>query len=541
MLDRSILKSPTFNHIIILMVWLFATSFNLFKPIHIDDAAHLEIAEWIAEHPLNPMSGFVNWENSAEPIYKLNQPALYFYALALIGSFTDFNPFILHLFQSLIYLIFIILFYKLARLITPENTIISVILVGCNPGLVINQNLMVDIPLITLWLASFYFLLKPNNSLRNNLIGGIFIGLSVLTKYSSLPLLVIYYIIIAIRFNFKKWWLMLIPTSLLLGWSIFNFYDYEGIHILSRDTKEFRVEDIYNNFLSSLVTLGAISFFSPLLILQNSHRKNQKKVYWILIIAIIVFLIFLAFNAIYMIHEDRRTDFLRGTFILNGLVLLICVIIYLVKVIKLPFNQTKNTNKFILLLWIILPWIFLIQFTPFFATRHMILIIPPLALLFIKPISNSKQRVMAALSIVLTIGITIGLGVSDWKYANFYKSTAESLKVEYPDTKKHIFTGHWGWQYYMKKQGFIQYDIHREQPIKGSLFLTPWGMNQQKLNDSIKLTPHDTIVAPSTPFFSTARKAAFYDCSWKKLPWFITYEPFDTLFIKKYDKNLIFN
>jgi len=533
MRQQSYWESPIINYLVILLVWLFATSFNLFKPIHIDDAAHLEIAEWIANNPLKPLSGSVNWENTSDPIYKLNQPALYFYALAAIGSLTDFNPIILHFFQSLILLFLLILIYKTTKLLSPENTIISVVLIGCNPGIVINQNLMVDIPLLTLWIAAFYFLLKPNTTVKNYLISGIFIGFSLLTKYTSLPVLIIYFIIVVIRFNFKKWWLILIPTAFLAAWSIFNYLDYGGIHIFGREAKGFNLIGLYDNFLSSLVTLGAISFFSPLLLLINSKKSNQKIIFRILVLAIIVFIIFLALNSFYLINENRRTDFLRGTFMLNGLTMLVMVIIAFIKLTKLPISELRRKNDMVLLLWIMLPWIFLVLFTPFFATRHMILILPPLILLFIKPVLSYKQKTMAILSIVLTIGITTGLGISDWKYANFFRSTSQTLKNAYPNTKIHSYTGHWGWQYYMKREGFNQYDMNAVQPEKSSLLFMPQGMNQQILNDSIKLVPYDTIIAPPTPYFSTARKAAFYDCSWKKLPWFISYEPFDTIFIKQ--------
>ncbi len=54
---------------LVLSLWAVATSVNLLKPFHIDDAAHLLIAEWIASNPLRPMSGMLNWGDIAEPIF----------------------------------------------------------------------------------------------------------------------------------------------------------------------------------------------------------------------------------------------------------------------------------------------------------------------------------------------------------------------------------------------------------------------------------------------------------------------------------------
>jgi len=46
---------------LLLLLSLICASFNLTKPLHIDDTAHLLIARKILEDPLHPMSGEVNW------------------------------------------------------------------------------------------------------------------------------------------------------------------------------------------------------------------------------------------------------------------------------------------------------------------------------------------------------------------------------------------------------------------------------------------------------------------------------------------------
>jgi hypothetical protein len=45
----------------LVLILFLVTAYNLFKPFHIDDTAHLEIARWIAGHPLHPASGLLNW------------------------------------------------------------------------------------------------------------------------------------------------------------------------------------------------------------------------------------------------------------------------------------------------------------------------------------------------------------------------------------------------------------------------------------------------------------------------------------------------
>src|SRR5512139_1604239 len=87
--------------LVLLLIWLAVTSLNINKAVHIDDTGHLEIAREIVKNPLHPMSGMVNWENSAEPIHALNQPHLFFYLLAADIYFWDDSEIAFHLLVSL--------------------------------------------------------------------------------------------------------------------------------------------------------------------------------------------------------------------------------------------------------------------------------------------------------------------------------------------------------------------------------------------------------------------------------------------------------
>lgn len=94
---KAILTSPIPASAVLVAFWLACTCCNLFKPFHIDDTAHLEIARWIAAHPLHPMSGILNWDGITDPIHRTNQPALYFYLLALWGSVFGYSEPAMHI------------------------------------------------------------------------------------------------------------------------------------------------------------------------------------------------------------------------------------------------------------------------------------------------------------------------------------------------------------------------------------------------------------------------------------------------------------
>ena len=139
----------------LIALWAIVTAYNLFKPYHIDDTAYLEIARWISAHPLHPMQGLLNWNDFYEPIYNLNQPHLYFYLLALWGGAFGYSEPAMHALQSLSALACILLFHRLARVLVGPLALWATAIVVLGPAFIVEQNLMVDVPLLATWLAFF--------------------------------------------------------------------------------------------------------------------------------------------------------------------------------------------------------------------------------------------------------------------------------------------------------------------------------------------------------------------------------------------------
>jgi len=126
-------------------VWLFAlwavvTAYNLFKPYHIDDTVHLDIARWISAHPLHPMSGLLNWSGIEEPIYRTNQPHLYFYLMALWGRLFGYGETAMHTLQSFAALACILLFHRLARVFVGSAGLWATAMLVLGPAFVVEQN-----------------------------------------------------------------------------------------------------------------------------------------------------------------------------------------------------------------------------------------------------------------------------------------------------------------------------------------------------------------------------------------------------------------
>ncbi|MEO8214328.1 MAG: hypothetical protein ABI560_14100, partial [Myxococcales bacterium] len=140
-------------------MWFFAAVFELTKATYIDDTAHLEIARAILANPWHPMSGLVNWADTAAPIHVLNQPHLLFY---LIAATMKLVPGHLELALHAVWLLFsglaIAMFFGLARRLEVARPLTWTAIFCLGPAFIPSQNLMVDIPLVALWLAFFYAL-----------------------------------------------------------------------------------------------------------------------------------------------------------------------------------------------------------------------------------------------------------------------------------------------------------------------------------------------------------------------------------------------
>jgi hypothetical protein len=219
------------------LAWSVITAYNLLKPFHIDDTAHLEIARWIAAHPLRPMSGLLNWSGTDEPINKTNQPHLYFYLMAVWGWLFGYSELAMHALQSIFAAICIVIFYLIARRLVPLHATWLAVIFVIGPAFVVEQNMMVDVPLCAVWLAFFGVLIckiGSNNQGARYASLGLLCSAAILIKYSSVVLFAILLISLIVERRGAQWWALLIPISSVALWSAFNLADYGRVHIFDR-------------------------------------------------------------------------------------------------------------------------------------------------------------------------------------------------------------------------------------------------------------------------------------------------------------------
>ncbi len=509
------------------LIWLLATACNLGKAYHIDDTAHLEIAAWIEAHPAAPMSGLVNWGDSAEPIHELNQPSLYFYMLAGWGRIFGYGEVAMHTLQSLFTLAATFFFFGIARVLVPAHALILTALLILGPAFVVGQNLMVDVPILALSLAFFYVLFKPrmqSEHVRYALAGGI-ASAAMLMKYSCLPLLPILVIHLVARKQFRVLYAALIPVAVLAAWSLFNYFEYGSVHLFDRPAEARTIEKTISMAGRWIIALGSIAPFS-VLILADAFSRVMKGKASRRVIAIAGVLLFVAAALFYFrSHAHWPHAFLAALFLANGTFLLVMTGLALRAQCRGPAQSTGPA--LLLYLWFAATAAFMVLLAPFLATRHVLLSIAPLLLILGMQLPAVPRPRTAFVALLATVFLTAGLVTADRRFADYYRKNAPAIRSSLPADSTIWFTGHWGWQWYAKQSGMRQIDLSRSKPGPGDYVVNPLAVNRQDIPSEWKLELVDVVEEPPVPRprFNTANGgASFYAAS--HLPWSISREPF---------------
>lgn len=119
------------------------------------------------------------------------------------------------------------------------------------------------------------------------------------------------------------------------------------------------------------------------------------------------------------------------------------------------------------------------------STRHVLLVIP-FILLFGHELIDKATISINRLSVTITILLGLFLGISDWKYSDYYRKMASAIDL--PKDRNTWTAGHWGWQWYSEKNGMKQYNTHQSNVIEGDYFVYPGNISSQKINKNIHLT-----------------------------------------------------
>lgn len=532
MKPQSYFQRPGF---VIALIWIFLTAINIGKAFHMDDGFHLEAAQHIARDPLHPMSGMIRWDNEEpEPMYKANQPPLLFYMIAGLSTVFGFNEVVMHLLISIFSFLALYWFYRASCLLQVKRPLLLVALLGLCPAFVVNQNVMTDIPVMALLIGAVYYLLlsQTRQNKKDSFVAVLLLTVGVFIKYTVLPVLAAVALLFILRKEYKKLRWLLIPAVLLVLWTVWNYWEFESSHLLSR--RPGNRSSLQSRAWTYFTSLGCIATFGGLMLSYFFKKKlSNYIVYGVAILFLVIAVVHYWSNSI---SDKNLTTALDISFFMNGAIVIIAVFLFAYKSYLTPgIASFARSPQAILVLVIAALSSFLILFAPFMGTRHLLLIVPFL-LLLAAPMIENADRGLVRFSMAASIILSLLLGISDWKYAFYYKNTANGIMRGMPPGSTVWATGTGAWQWYAQQNGMTMHSVQTEQGKPGDYLVIARGLPAYRVSPEKKFSLLAKIWGEPSPlsYFCVSGGASMYGSDFGQPGWTLSKRAIDTVYVCQY-------
>lgn len=439
------------------------------KPVHIDDTFVLRITERILETPFDPFGAEIDWFGHLTPIWKATtNPPLVSYWLAPVAGVFGEKEVLLHVAIVPFYLLFAWGVFALSRRFTADPWLTTLFLVLSAPFLV-SGNLMRDVPAAGLAVAGMALFLRGIDEDRFPacIFGGVFLGLSILAKYSMgvvLPVVGLYALLS--RKPKSVLWLG-IPAAIVGGWCVQTWFLYGRIHplylLLERSSNSNIVWE--DKFFCGLTILGSALFLQPVILYLGAATRS-----WKTLVVMGVSAAALSAWAYGFYASDYDVQF--QLWLILGLVLTIGAI-------RSVIDERFSRETVFLGVWFLAHLLFSVFFVPFQAVRHLLVALVPLLILLFRwfersTVSRKTIRTMAVGLLALQGFVALAVHVADYQYADTYRAFARRAESKLRDRSATIwFVGHWGWQFYAEQAGFRMLNRDGPYPATGDLLIWP--------------------------------------------------------------------
>ena len=505
------------------------------EAFHVDDPLFLWAAKQIVKHPTNPYGFSVVWYSTAMGMAQVTKnPPLTSYFLAAIGSWAGWSERVLHLAFLLPSIAVILGVHWLAKDMTRSPFLVAVITI-VSPGFLLSAtSVMSDVPMLALWLLSIICWKKGIEQSKVLLLvsSAVLIGVCSLTKYFGVSLIPLLFLYSVWRERRVRTWAVcfLIPICMLAAyqWWTRSLYGEGSLSSLASYVNYARNDNSSSNMGSLLVALsfaGGCVLPAPFLVPWMWSRK------WIVAATALAVLATTAIVTGWLPVENAFPEEHRallaaqlGSFILGGL-----------SVIFLAFSdfwRNRDADSVLLLGWVLGTFVFAAFLNWTVNGRSILPLIPAVALLIARRLDFLQRPRAAYVAIVpLAACLIISLWVTagDAALANSARTAAAEIRNRAShDMKRILFSGHWGFQYYMDLLGGEAIDASQTMPTVLDLVAIPRNNSNQ-----VHLKSGDLIGAVSKPITTYATTmqsdvaAGFYSSVWGPMPYVFAPVPDD--------------
>jgi hypothetical protein len=501
------------------------------KAVHIDDPLFLWAAKHIVQHPLDPYGFPVVWYRTSMPMSEvMKNPPLVSYFLALVGAVADWSEPVLHLVFLLPALAMILGIHQLAREMTQSAlvaTLATLATLATPVFLVSATSLMCDVPMLALWLWAIIFWRKgiQNGKIAWLLGSAVLIGLCSLTKYFGaclIPLLFLYAI-----WNKRRlgvWALfLLIPIATLTGYQLWTGSLYQnglltGLTDYVTAARGGNPASVPGSFLVAMSFTGGCALPALLLVPWLWPRK------WIIVASGLAILgtaaVVLSWVRTEIPFPEEHQTLLAvqlAFFLLGGASALSLAIA--------DFWKSRDSDSAMLLAWVLGTFLFAGFLNWTVNGRSVLPMIPAIALLVARRLQlthSQKLNYGLAGAFALSLALSLWVAAGDTALANSARTAAAEIHNRAGrQMKRVLFTGHWGFQYYMESFGGVAIEPDQVQPTLLDIVVIP----QNNTNTNIQLPasgPDETVTIKMHAGATTVGGqigAGFYSSLWGPLPY----------------------
>jgi 4-amino-4-deoxy-L-arabinose transferase-like glycosyltransferase len=471
------------------LVWVLIITLGcllpfLSKPIHIDDPLFLRAAQQIQSHPADFYGFTMNWLGTPLPMVKdFDNPPITSYYIALAAALVGWSEPALHLAFVLPALASAWGIFVLARRFCRQPGLAAVAAVLTPVFLISATTLMCDVMCLAFWIwavVAFVEGLKHNNW-KWLLLAGLLTGLATLTKFTALalvPLLAFY--AYARQRKFGRWLVALsIPVLFAVGyeWITRRLYGQGMLLAAGAFASEDRSGAQGGLLEKALIGLGFLggSFF-PVLIYLPLLWSRRLATLWLGLLAPIIaalfwqphFKPFLVPNG----HLQAGMFLEMAAFLAGGILVLMLA--------GFEFWHHRNVDSLLLVLWLLGLVTFTVVLNWTINGRSLLPALPAVAILLVRrldarwPESNPLPGVWLLAPLLLAAALSLKLAQADSRLAQTNRLAAEQLWRHYHQAGNTVwFEGHWGFQYYLEKQGGKAIDLNDPKKPSGDILIVP--------------------------------------------------------------------
>lgn len=510
------------------------------KAYNVDDPLFMWVAQHIQTNPFDFYGFSVNWYGKTDPISLItkNPPFASYYAALIMSVFGE-NSVVMHLAFLVPALLVMAGTYRLAKRWCSQP-ILAILVSAITPVFMVSATtVMCDMIMVCffVWALEFWIWGMETKKQWMLLLAALFICLSALSKYfgvSVLPLILVYTLSIKKR---PGWWIVYLVgvCAVLWGYNILTAKMYG--HGLLTDAVSY-TQNIDPILKGSLWTKGIVAlvftggcFLSVLLYMP----LILSRLWMIIGTAIMV-----AGVAIMNIHglwgslaplypQSTGFELFQGGTCVAGACLCIGVTLF-------DVYKRHDSASIVLLLWVFGT----LAFTGFFNwtvnARSILPMAPALGIIIARGIGDKAHKKLLRwqwAALIPAALLSLLVTYADYTWANSQRDMANRILRDYGNINRSIwFEGHWGFQYYMQKNGFKPMELTRSDLVKsGDIIVLAYSNTNVYPIPEAYAHQVDVFRLPVCPFLSVMNifsHAGFYSNGWGPLPYTFGKVPMET-------------